>query len=268
MQENKKRILEKHIIPFFKDISLKDISENTINEFQNYLHIEKHIAFNTINIIILVLSHVLNDAKDKGLILSNPIKKTYSVKTEENTRDAFSENEILLLLKSPLLRNKPYYQNILVSALTGMRIGEVCGLREEDIKDHYIDLKEQLTQGVRREVKTKEARKIPLCDTLYRFILKNIDHFKFNSSNLSTCFSKCMREILHPDAKRNLCFHSLRHFYNTYMISHNMNRDKVAAIMGHSTGVTSMQGRYTNFKLEDYKELVEEQKKLFEKIFN
>lgn len=262
------RILEQHIMPFFKDIHLKDISENTINDFQSYLQTEKHFANNTINIIVLVLSNILSVAEDKELILSNPIKKAYNLRAKGEIRDSFSEKEILLLLKSSLLRSKSYYQNVLVSALTGMRIGETCGLRKEDIKDHYIDLKEQFTQGIRRKVKTKEARKIPLCDDLYNFILKNIDSFRFNSSNMSNYFSKSMREILHPDEKRNLCFHSLRHFYNTYMLSHNMNGDKVAAIMGHSTGITSMQSRYTNFKLEDYKELVEEQSKLMKKIFN
>ena len=42
--------------------------------------------------------------------------------------------------------------------------------------------------------------------------------------------------------------------------------NKVSFVMGHSSGVSSIQRLYTNFKIEDYAEVEAEQKRLFSKI--
>ena len=59
------------------------------------------------------------------------------------------------------------------------------------------------------------------------------------------------------------CFHSLRHFANTYFLSKGILPIKVASVLGHSTGVSSMQERYTNFNEEDFLEFYAIQKELF-----
>ena len=66
--------------------------------------------------------------------------------------------------------------------------------------------------------------------------------------------------------KRNehgYCFHSLRHFANTYFLSQGIAPIKVACVLGHSTGVSSMQERYTNFTENDFTEFYEVQSELY-----
>ena len=62
------------------------------------------------------------------------------------------------------------------------------------------------------------------------------------------------------------CYHSLRHFYNTYLLSNNISPIKVAAVLGHLTGVSSVQERYTKFTEADYKEIYEVQGVLFNEL--
>jgi len=62
--------------------------------------------------------------------------------------------------------------------------------------------------------------------------------------------------------KRGLCFHSWRHFFNTYLLAENVPPVKVAAVLGHSTGAGSMQERYTNWRPDMFPEVYAAQEKL------
>ena len=64
------------------------------------------------------------------------------------------------------------------------------------------------------------------------------------------------------------CFHSFRHFSNTYFLSQGILPIKVACVLGHSTGVSSMQERYTNFSEKDFFEFYEVQANLFQYLIN
>ncbi len=66
--------------------------------------------------------------------------------------------------------------------------------------------------------------------------------------------------------ERGYCFHSWRHFYNTYLLSKNISPVKVASVLGHSTGVSSVLERYTNFTEADYKEIYEVQCELVKEL--
>ena len=59
-----------------------------------------------------------------------------------------------------------------------------------------------------------------------------------------------------------MTFHSLRHFFNTYLLSENISHVKVAGILGHSSGIGSMTSLYTNWKPEHFQDVLEVQEKL------
>ena len=62
-----------------------------------------------------------------------------------------------------------------VAALTGMRLSEINSLRKDNIKPTYIDLCDQYLRGELRPLKTKEARKIPICPELYTVLQQRIN---------------------------------------------------------------------------------------------
>ena len=63
--------------------------------------------------------------------------------------------------------------------------------------------------------------------------------------------------------KRNLTFHSIRHFFNTYLVSKGIQEIKVKSIMGHSSGKGSMTERYTNFQPYHFQDVVLAQRELY-----
>jgi integrase len=66
--------------------------------------------------------------------------------------------------------------------------------------------------------------------------------------------------------KRGLCFHSWRHFFNTFLLAQNVLPHKVAAVLSHSTGAGSMQERYTNWRPEQFPEVYTAPEKLVKEL--
>jgi len=67
-----------------------------------------------------------------------------------------------------------------------------------------------------------------------------------------------------PDEKeeKKLVFHSLRHFFNTYLQAENVPINKVDAVIGHSGGKGTMTARYTDWLPEMFPEVYEAQGRL------
>lgn len=129
-------------------------------------------------------------------------------------------------------------------------------------------------RGELRPLKTKQTRKIPICPELFKFLSERIEHspdgfvfYDVGATKASDSLRKVLNENI-PERKKECgyCFHSWRHFYNTYLLSNNINPIKVAAVLGHSTGVGSVQERYTNFTDADYKEIYDIQSQLFNEL--
>ena len=55
--------------------------------------------------------------------------------------------------------------------------------------------------------------------------------------------------------KRNVGFHSWRHFLNTQLLSHGISGEKTREITGHTT--EEMTQRYKHFELEDYRDILD-----------
>ena len=142
------------------------------------------------------------------------------------------------------------------------------------IKSTYIDLRDQYLRGQLRPLKTKEARKIPICPELYKLFLERIEQspdgyvfYNVGATKASDVLHRVlMKNMPERNEERGYCFHSWRHFFNTYLLSNNISPIKVAAVLGHSTGVSSVQERYTNFTEADYKEIYEVQSVLFNEL--
>ena len=262
---------------FLKYIPNKILSAFTpsdIKEFRQTLLEKEEISRKTINDIMSCLRIIFTTAMDDGLIARNPFRCIKPLLTEPNPRDAFSLEEVKEII---------YYFSsdyiirtfILVAACTGMRLAEINALRKSNIRDNYINLKDQYRGGKLLPLKTREARKIPICPELHNLLLATIPEgkdFVFDklSDNRASYLLRKMLVKIMPDKRKEhgYCFHSLRHFSNTFYLSRGVSPIKVASVMGHSTGVSSMQERYTNFSENDFYEFYKIQSELFQFLLN
>ncbi len=240
-----------------------------IKEFRQKLLEKENLSRKTINDIMSCLRIMFTSAWDDGLIARNPFRGIKPLLTEPKPRDAFTVEEVKQIVDY-FYNNEIIRTYIVVAACTGMRLAEINSLRKSNIKDTYIDLQDQYRGGKLLPLKTREARKIPICTELHDLLVSTIPDgkgFVFDALPDNKA-SDCLREMLvktMPDKRKEhgFCFHSLRHFANTFYLSKGVLPIKVACVLGHSTGVSSMQQRYLNFTEKDYSEIYSIQSELF-----
>lgn len=99
----KYRIVYNHLIRFIpkqynrKDISLRELTEDFINDFDTYLRIEVGIVHNTVWTYMLPLKKVVAMAVDKELIYKNPFRH-YHITEEESDRGYLLKEEVEKLI--------------------------------------------------------------------------------------------------------------------------------------------------------------------------
>ncbi|WP_374717922.1 tyrosine-type recombinase/integrase [Neobacillus sp.] len=137
------RNIEVHIIPYFKDIDLKDIKPMMYQNFINYLIDEKGKDYSkrTVEIIHGTMNNALKKAVQLGKIQSNPCEsveiRNKPKKNEDHLR-YIKSNDIPIFLQTAYQYGYIYYIFFKTLIDTGMRKGEAAALQWSD-----IDLKEK-----------------------------------------------------------------------------------------------------------------------------
>lgn len=143
--QTKKQSLNKHLLPFFGDVELKDIDTMLVEDFiakQTRTPSErikgKNLSNKAINNNTAILSHILKKAFRSKLITDMPFIDRKPKEAKESPRLVMPNLEALLMADIPV-RSK-YLLSILI--FTGMRIGEVRALNWKNIHfdKEYIDV--------------------------------------------------------------------------------------------------------------------------------
>lgn len=250
--------LNQYLLPNLKGIALKDISYSRLKDLRIWM-LERYSVSNTIS-TMSTLKLIIDAAYRDRLILENPFSFLEPLSLKQNTRDAFTLDEVIELYHSI---SDEFKNIILLMSLTGMRISEAVGIREDDILQGkgflFIDLKKQFNLNKYKALKTGEVRQIPIIEELQSCI-------GFPPTRLSAFYreyNKIKKQFKDVD-KRQLSFHSLRHFFITNAKSEGIPEIKVETIAGHSLkGISKV---YTNFKVDDLLEILEWQKSTYKKI--
>ena len=263
-----------YFLKYIPNNLISSFTPTNIKEFRQMILDNENLSRKTVNDMMSCLRIIFSTALDDGLIARNPFRGIKPLLTEPKPRDSFTLEEVKQIVD--------YFSNnviirtyIIIAACTGMRLAEINSLRKEIIKDTYIDLKDQYRGGKLLPLKTREARKIPICNELHTLLINTIPvgkEFVFDSLSDNRA-SDLLRDMLlktMPEKREihGYCFHSLRHFANTFYISKGILPIKVACVLGHSTGVSSMQERYLNFTENDFEEFYSIQSELFNYLTN
>ena len=187
---------------YIKDkLGSRDVKTITSFEIENLyllLHAKKKLCVNTIQSIHSVLHKILELAVKKNLITKNPasgctscltlIKKREEANTE--TKTALSKDQRDRFLEYLLEKYRFTCESVIILLLakTGCRIGEVAGLRAEDIDfiEKTIDINHTISYGYKNGKGDKKCgfsvtdsktaaskRKIPCLDEMvYEFVKK------------------------------------------------------------------------------------------------
>lgn len=246
--------IQKYLLPVLKDLTLEEIAKYDFNKFSDDLLEEAHISNKFLKDILLVLKSILRyaerkyDIKMKLELINLPRVRMQNLKV-------FSTNDKRKIKAKCLNSNDTRDLGIILCLYTGMRIGEICALKWEDIdlnkKTIYI---KHTLQRVYVDCKStkilidvpkseKSLRSIPMSNLVYSklkeikenykkedfFLTGNSKHF-LEPRGYQYTFKKCLDEC--RVNYRN--FHCLRHTFATDCINVGMDVKSLSEILGHS----------------------------------
>ena len=150
---NYKYMYTMFVEPDFGKRKIVDLKRSDIRSFYNYLADERHVQINTIDCIHTVLHQVLELGVEDDYLRYNPsdnalkeLKKARNLESTKRRALTVSEQELFEAYLSKQGQYHRWYPIFVIMLWTGMRVGEVTGLRwcDIDLEDDTISVNHTL----------------------------------------------------------------------------------------------------------------------------
>lgn len=253
-------VCRNHIISDLGTIAVRYISRFTIMSFTERL-LEKNLSAKTVNDILIVLGLALKYAQETYSIT---VPKINYVKEHQREMRVFSVQEQQVITEYLLQQIDIHKFGVLLALYTGMRIGELCALRWDDITDEYIVINKTMMRIKNEQGKTEVKIGSPKSESSNRIIptpkclLPMINQFRSNGYVLSNDKLKYTEPRLmqikfgQMIAECNIektNFHALRHTFATRCIEAGVDVKTLSEFLGHSDVKTTL-NRYVHSSFE------------------
>lgn len=245
-----KYIIEKHIKPEIGYLKLTQVRPDHLQ----YLYskkLESGLSKRTVQYIHAVIRRALNLAVKWGLIVRNPTDVVSAPKPPKKALKLLTEEQTIIFLE--FVKNHRWYPIYLIGVATGMREGEILGLRWEDVdfKSSSISVN-QTVESIRGRLsigqpKTdKSMRTIPVPGFAMDVLKANqkVAGLIFTTSTGKPISPRNLLRHFHATLKKlgfeRVTFQSLRHFHASYLLKENIHPKVVQERLGHSTITLTM----------------------------
>ncbi len=257
-----------------KDVQLRDINRTIVTGWLDKLKTER--APQTIQNYISALAQIWDLARNRyhDAPQDNPWRgHALEAKSSKVSYEVFAPDE---LAKVYDLLDDEMKSVTAIGAYSGMRINEICTLRESSIKTIEGVLCFEITEG-----KTKSAARIvpvhskliPLVKSLLKtthsgFLFYHASITNRADGKRSTWhtqqFTRAKRKALGELAAERKVFHSLRHAFVQQLDRAQVPEDRIALLVGHERGSTESFKTYSRnaaapVELSNYVELIQYQ---------
>ena len=251
--------IENHIIPYLGAKKLTQLKTSEIQKHYNYLLESGRVKDNgkgkglsnaTVRGIHMVLREALDSAVSEGIIPKNPADGTSPPKIHRKEKQVLTKDELETFMK--LIENdESWYDFFYTEMLTGMRAGEICGVRWEDFDESDRTLRVvrsvDFVHGelVIGETKTEDGKRtIYLPDSLWRLLAtrkkKSFGEWIFPNllkPELPLDPAKAYRQlksILKKGGLPDIRLHDLRHTFTSHAANSGIAPKTLSEIIGHS----------------------------------
>lgn len=216
------------------------------------------IASSTINKNAVTCRLALRHAERSGWIKGNPAKLAELPKRRERPKVWPVPDDVARFAKKAYERDRTVYDYAVVIAATGMRPGEACALRTDDLDGNELTIQRALDvcEGKARIkcTKTGKNRTLTVDDETARIIRSRPGPFVFGGSEpiRTDLMSKRFRRVAR---RAKVCFtpRNLRHYHATQLIAAGADIETVKARLGHSNSHTTAAFYLTNDARNDVK---------------
>lgn len=269
-------LLNTYISPYFGDQCIEDINYEYIEYFSTEMLTQggknsNGLSAKTVNDCLVLIRTILAYAANHGY---NPqcSGKGISIRQPAKELSVLSMNDQKLLFNYLYSNLDNINLGILLSLLTGLRIGEICALKWEDISIpektvhvHSTMQRIQIVEPMEANTKTKisitapkssfSIRKIPLSDELIEimeqfdkqsgFVLTGNDTSYIEPRSMHNHFKRvCKSAGIDP-----VNFHVLRHTFATRCVELGFDVKSLSEILGHAN-VSITLNRYVHPSME------------------
>ena len=278
-------IVVNHLVPHFGRVGLQDITEERIQSFAFHLLRDGRLdgaggmCERSTRDIIVVLKNSLRDAMKLKLLPSVEFEIQYPNKQDRFKIKVIAKSEQQKLVQAVYLALSPRSVGIMLALYTGLRIGEVCGLKWSDIdfENKMLNVNRTVQRVYRKTLdgkgksqiivgppKTRSSRReIPisaiLLPVLKRIAPETSDVFFLSGTEKCVevrTYRTFFDDFLKKNQLENINFHALRHTFATRCIEAGGDCKTVSELLGHSS-VNMTLNLYVNPQIEQKRRCVE-----------
>lgn len=262
--------INRYIMPTFENIEIEALQNYNFNKF--VIELMDELSSKTTRDILCILKSILaygNEEYNCNL----KIKKIKSPKLMQEKVEILSNKERGKLENACIRENSLKSIGILICLNTGLRIGEVCALKWENINldkkllfvrktlQRVYENKENGTKVIIDVPKTiNSIRTIPISNKLYEILKPLKKKYKENDFFLTgnnekfiepRNYQKFFKQKLKNCKIKSYKFHALRHTFANNCLEVGMDIKSLSEVLGHSS-VESTLNKYihSNYKLQ------------------
>lgn len=266
------RCIKLYVIPYFESTKENRITALTAAQFGKYVYQNKLLSAaykkKIITVFKVALKDILKDSDDNEQILRAVKVPRQNVPLIE----VFPLSEQRLIEAEALKMNDDRVIGVFLCFYTGIRLGELCALKWEN-----IDLETQTMTVVKTVYRTKNFKKnesktkllagtpksshsireIPLPDFLVG-LMKNMKKTRNDEDYILSgtdtpidprTFQKLFKKVLNKAGVKNRKFHTIRHTFATRALEAGVDIKTLSEILGHSSVLITLKV-YTHSLME------------------
>lgn len=250
-------IVRLHLVPHFGKCWLNQITPADVQSFLSRKTREEELTPKTVSNILVPLKRMFHHAVVWGMLSADPTARIQKPRVDSPEMDYLSPTEVQAFLSAV----RPQYKALFLTAvLTGMRRGELLGLKWSDLDwdRSEIIVQRSLYKGQFVSPKTRAATRRIIMSPYLRDTLR-AHSLTARRSEVELIFCNEYGQPLDPDnlvkrqflpaldraGLRRIRFHDLRHTYASLLIAQGENVKFVQSQLGHTSAKTTLD-RYSH----------------------
>ncbi|MCL2307221.1 MAG: site-specific integrase [Proteobacteria bacterium] len=248
----------RELVKFFGKYSLAAVTPDLVARFRDK-RLGEGKADSTVRLELALLSHLFTTALKEWRIglIQNPVSNIRWPSPAKGRDRRLREGEQAKLLEAAARHSNPFFQQIVTLGIeTGMRRGEILGLRRGDVNlaKRIVILRDTKNGNTRTVPLTKAATQALSAALAHPIRPINCDLIFFGEPGKDGvrrgyAFERVWEQTKKEIGANDLHFHDLRHEAVSRMVEAGMSDQEVSTVSGHKS--MQMLRRYTHLRAED-----------------